>query len=473
MGPNWIDCSTTIPGCWLKNTVTGEQLDVTTDYEDAALTPNGTIRNYTLYVTENNTINADGLNFTDARMFNGIFPGPLLEACWGDTVNVTVVNNMTFNGTSIHWHGIRQWKTMHMDGVNGITQCPIAPGDSFSYVWKVMQYGSSWYHSHYSVQYADGLQGPITLHGPTTIPYDTAISPLITSDWLHNSAFQAELSTTTAPTILLNGTGNITRFYGHNTPSNPTGFNSSTIPKGFEITFNSTSPNNQTGARRYLLRIINTSYSTEITFSIDNHYLVVVEADFVPVLPKNVTSILVAIGQRYHIIVEAQPATLGAVNPIEPNGNYWIRTNTSGCFDDIKGTINGFERTGILRYTNSTSEPTSSTWPDIAELPDCYDSLSGSLQTAYNWTVTAPQNGLSGSLGQGGELFNVKFNSKGNTPQYAAAFVNFQRSPNADFTPFQTTYGNPTFLNLDNTADAWPVGWVVVPENYTDNDFVC
>src|ERR1700759_4084849 len=101
MGPDWVDCSTTIPGCWLINTVTGEQRNVTTDYEDAALTPIGIMRNYTLYVTENNTINADGLNFTDGRLFNGTFPGPLLEACWGDTVNVTVVNNMTFNGTSI------------------------------------------------------------------------------------------------------------------------------------------------------------------------------------------------------------------------------------------------------------------------------------------------------------------------------------------------------------------------------------
>ena len=161
MGPSWVDCSTTIPGCWLRNTATGEVRNVTTNYEDPTLTPIGITRNYTLYLTENNTINADGLNFTDGRMFNGQFPGPLLEACWGDTINVTIVNNMTFNGTSIHWHGIRQWRTMHMDGVNGITQCPIAPGDSFNYVWKVMQYGSSWYHSHYSVQYADGLQGPI------------------------------------------------------------------------------------------------------------------------------------------------------------------------------------------------------------------------------------------------------------------------------------------------------------------------
>jgi Multicopper oxidase len=48
-----------------------------------------------------------------------------------------------------------------MDGVNGMTQCPIAPGDSFNYTFRAMQYGSSWYHSHYSVQYADGAVGPM------------------------------------------------------------------------------------------------------------------------------------------------------------------------------------------------------------------------------------------------------------------------------------------------------------------------
>lgn len=71
-------------------------------------------------------------------------------------------------GTSIHWHGIRQNRTFGMDGVNGITQCPIAPGDSFTYSFKAVQYGTSWYHSHYSVQYADGLQGPLVrriIHG--------------------------------------------------------------------------------------------------------------------------------------------------------------------------------------------------------------------------------------------------------------------------------------------------------------------
>lgn len=68
---------------------------------------------------------------------------------------------MDNEGTSIHWHGIRQLGSMAADGVNGITQCPIAPGSNFTYSFKAMQYGTSWYHSHYSVQYADGLQGPL------------------------------------------------------------------------------------------------------------------------------------------------------------------------------------------------------------------------------------------------------------------------------------------------------------------------
>ena len=77
------------------------------------------------------------------------------------TVHINVFNDLEFNGTSVHWHGIRQLNTTHMDGVPGVTQCPIAPQKNFTYTWKARQYGSSWYHSHYSVQYADGALGPL------------------------------------------------------------------------------------------------------------------------------------------------------------------------------------------------------------------------------------------------------------------------------------------------------------------------
>lgn len=171
----WESCSTENDRtCWLRNPDMG-QFDIYTDYE--ALRPHGITRNYTL-VASDAWLNADGQNFTNAKilnlvpdgwsntdenrkLLNNTYPGPWIQACWGDVLNITVINDLKYNGTAIHWHGLRQYLTMHMDGVPGVTQCPIAPGDSFSYVINTTQYGSSWYHSHYSLQYADGLAGPI------------------------------------------------------------------------------------------------------------------------------------------------------------------------------------------------------------------------------------------------------------------------------------------------------------------------
>lgn len=71
---------------------------------------------------------------------------------WGDMVSVTVKNSLQYNGTSMHFHGVQQHNTNNMDGVNGITECPLAPGDSKTYTWRATAYGTSWYHSHYSNQ---------------------------------------------------------------------------------------------------------------------------------------------------------------------------------------------------------------------------------------------------------------------------------------------------------------------------------
>lgn len=72
---------------------------------------------------------------------------------------VHVTNNVPDNGTTIHWHGVRQLNTVGQDGVPGVTQCPIAPNEELTYSFQVTQYGSTWYHSHFSLQYAEGLFG--------------------------------------------------------------------------------------------------------------------------------------------------------------------------------------------------------------------------------------------------------------------------------------------------------------------------
>jgi hypothetical protein len=54
-----------------------------------------------------------------------------------------VTNHLEVNGTGIHWHGLRQLGSNEMDGVNGLTECPIAPGQTKLYRFKATQYGTT------------------------------------------------------------------------------------------------------------------------------------------------------------------------------------------------------------------------------------------------------------------------------------------------------------------------------------------
>jgi FtsP/CotA-like multicopper oxidase with cupredoxin domain len=72
--------------------------------------------------------------------FNGTIPGPAIIADWGDNLVIHVTNNLEHNGTSIHWHGIRQLGSLEYDGVPGVTQCPIAPGDTLTYKFQASEY---------------------------------------------------------------------------------------------------------------------------------------------------------------------------------------------------------------------------------------------------------------------------------------------------------------------------------------------
>ena len=57
------------------------------------------------------------------------------------------------------------------------------------YEWTATQYGSSWYHSHFSLQYADGIAGPLIINGPSSANYDIDLGALMITDWYHQDAF--------------------------------------------------------------------------------------------------------------------------------------------------------------------------------------------------------------------------------------------------------------------------------------------
>ena len=96
--------------------------------------------------------NLTGSGYPDTPVWSyaGTIPGPELRVRQGDPVRVVVTNKLG-EDTTVHWHGIRMPNAM--DGVPGLTQPPIRPGDSFTYEFTPPDAGTFWYHPH-----ADALQ---------------------------------------------------------------------------------------------------------------------------------------------------------------------------------------------------------------------------------------------------------------------------------------------------------------------------
>lgn len=94
----------------------------------------GVTRHYD-WTIERVACSPDGYDNT-CLLINGEFPGPTVEANWGDWVEVKVTNTIPDEGTTIHWHGLLQKETPYYDGVPGYGQCPIAPNKTFTYRWK-------------------------------------------------------------------------------------------------------------------------------------------------------------------------------------------------------------------------------------------------------------------------------------------------------------------------------------------------
>ena len=112
----------------------------------------------------------------DAWGYNGSSPGPTIEVVEGDRVRMLVTNNLP-EPTSVHWHGVLL--PNGMDGVAGLTQPPIQPGETYQYEFTLRQHGTLMYHPHSDemVQMALGMMGFFIVHprAPEDIDRDFAI----------------------------------------------------------------------------------------------------------------------------------------------------------------------------------------------------------------------------------------------------------------------------------------------------------
>src|SRR5262245_63635213 len=100
-----------------------------------------------------------------AWTYDGGIPGPLIRAHVGDRVIVHFTNDLP-HPTTIHWHGVRV--PIEMDGVPGISQPEVKPGESFTYDFVAPDAGLFWYHPHVmsAMQVGFGLYGAILIEDP-------------------------------------------------------------------------------------------------------------------------------------------------------------------------------------------------------------------------------------------------------------------------------------------------------------------
>ncbi len=95
--------------------------------------------------------------------YNGQSPGPTIEVVEGDRVRIYVTNHLP-EPTSVHWHGVLL--PSGMDGVAGLNQKPILPGETYKYEFPIKSSGTHMYHPHYDemTQMALGMEGFFIIH---------------------------------------------------------------------------------------------------------------------------------------------------------------------------------------------------------------------------------------------------------------------------------------------------------------------
>uniref|UniRef100_A0ACD5XUI2 Uncharacterized protein n=1 Tax=Avena sativa TaxID=4498 RepID=A0ACD5XUI2_AVESA len=254
---------------------------------------------------------------------NGEAPGPTIYATQGDTIVVTVHNKLETENTAIHWHGIRQIGTPWADGVAGVTQCPILPGETFTYRFVVDRAGTYMYHAHYGMQRVAGLNGMIVVSVPDgfvePFSYDEEHTVLL-EDWWHKSVYDQATGLSAKPfvfvgepqSLLINGRGifNCSKLV----PATGT-CNSSSPDCGLRSLFT------VVPGKTYLLRIGSLTSLSSLSFEIEGHSMTVVEADGHYVRPFVVRNLFIYSGETYSVLVKADQ---------DPRRNYWATSHIVG-----------------------------------------------------------------------------------------------------------------------------------------------
>ena len=330
---------------------------------------------------------------------NGTSPGPTLVVPFGRSVEVTVINAMTDDATTVHWHGMQMRGTPFSDGVPGVSQCPIpaaAAGSGAEAGLNAMVYrftpdrpGTFWYHGHFAGQYVDGLVGGLLIDdggatfaaaaaGDARAAYDAHDWLWMPADWYNEPASELLVEYLS-----------------------PASGGDEPMPDAIVVNgqLTNTLSYNTSRATRQLVRVINTAAFSMWTVSVDGMPLTLVELDGVAVQPLDVPSVTLNVAQRCAFVldfsrlhpdiadspaiwfrVEAMPDMYPTFDPEEPDSGL-VGTAGEQPFSP--------HWAGLIRFTDSSDDaaaaPTYSVPPALT-LPSSADV---NVQAARSWPPAA------------------------------------------------------------------------------------
>lgn len=263
------------------------------------------------------------------RVFMSInrqLPSPPVEVCQNDLIVVDVVNEIEGSGTTIHWHGLAHEKSMFMDGVPYVTQCPINFGSTFRYSFEAVEDGTFFYHSHAGHQKSNGVYGALVVRKAEDeqrreFDHDLSEHVIVLSDWMNQlteDLFPGVQGKNSHPEgLLINGRGRATSV------------NESidAILSMFHVD----------EGDKYRFRVISASSNVcPITFQIENHNFTAIAADSIDVKPFTADTLYITSGERFDLILHANHITT----------EFWIRIKAvDPCLD-----ADAIEEFAVLKY---------------------------------------------------------------------------------------------------------------------------
>lgn len=265
---------------------------------------------------------------------NRKLPGPSIEVCVGDKVEIELENRLMAETTTIHWHGLHQRESPYMDGVPYVSQCPLLPKATFVYRYIALNTGTHFWHSHSGTQRADGMFGALIVRSgedPHRSLYDEDLSEhtIQLIDWSHQLTVAVFTGHHHAqvdnkpPTLLVNGRG----IYGHQAGVKvpPASF---TVERG----------------KSYRFRLINAGVlNCPIELSIDNHTMLAISSDGSDIVPVEVESLVSYAGERWDFILKANATA----------DNYWMRFR--GLMD-CDERFTSAHTVAVLHYSHSSDD---------------------------------------------------------------------------------------------------------------------